>query len=934
MKSIVKFLFLLFPVLLTAQETGKITGKVIDPGTGQGMEKVIVFIQGTGIKVQTGPDGIFVMEKAPVGAYSLQIEKENYEMAVMPVVVKPGEILDLGEIMLWPALPENVELGVINISEQELGAGEEGPENISGILHSGQDAFSRTASFQFSNARFSLRGMDSKYSKVYFNGIPFNQLYDGRPQWSSWGGMNDVMRARELFSNLMPSDYGISGPLGGVNYNIKASDIRKTKRVSYALTNRNYTHRLMGSYATGMMKNGWALAALASVRYASEGHFEGTYYNAQSLFLAAEKRLNDKHALNFSFFITPNERGKSSPNTMEVYEYKGNRYNAYWGLQNDKKRNARVKKLMAPTAILTHNWNINSNTSLQSNLAFRQIETANSRIGYYNANNPDPTYYRYLPSYWLSKNNLPEAANRYYEFVSYGQIDWNYLYQANKTNTAEGGSARYYLYDDIVKDNSFYFTSNLNKRFSDRLIVNASVYYQKLTSEGYARMDDLLGAGFYFDRNPYAPVGMQDNDINNPGRKVYEGDKFNYNFLIHGQQMNGFAQVQYLTKYLDLHAAFSGGFTQYQREGLYKNPLFPDSYGKNQGKFFREYAFKSGVTFKLTGRHLIDANFLYQSKAPDMRNVYYNSRVSGDITPGIDNEIIGGFDISYIYRSPYFKSRLTAYFNNINNYTEIQRFFAQGISLNGVPGIPADINSNAFFLTQMVVGESRYYEGLEWGMEAQLTPEWKLNGALALGKHVYANNPEVYVASDLFNATYLGISHLNGYRLANGPQRAASIGVEYRSPKFWFVGLHFNYFDQTYINISPLLRTERFYLNPDTNEPYGAITDYLGNPDWDIPAVDNEILSDLLAQEKLESYTHLNLIGGKSWKVKDYYIGLFVLANNLLDKVVPTGGFEQSRKASYPELYVDEKINPVPVFGNKYWMSYGRNYFIMLSLRF
>ena len=934
MKHFLSTLFLLFSLFFYAQNTGNIQGRVTDSDTEEGIPGVLIAVEGAGLSVKTGEDGTFLLKNVPAGKVNVKIEKEGYETVMLPVIVKAGETSNVGTVLLWPAGAEQAEMGLINISDQELESDEENAENISGILHSGQDAFARAAAFQFSSARFSMRGMDSKYSTVYFNGIPFNQLYDGRPQWSSWGGLNDVMRARELYQNMVPVDYGIAGPIGGVNYNIKASDIRKTKKVSYAITNRSYRHRFMGTYATGLMKNNWAFAALGSVRLANEGYFEGTFYNAKSIFLAAEKRLNDKHGFNISVFFTPNMRGKSSPNTMEVYGYKNPRYNAYWGYQNDEKRNARIKKICAPTVILTHNWNIDQNTTLQTSIAGRQMKTANSRIGYYNANNPDPTYYRYLPSYWLATGNIVEAANRYYEFTQNGQIDWNYLYQANKTNTADEGSARYYWYDDVIKDQNLYFTSHLNKRLNNNLVLNATIFYQNIKSEGFAMMNDLLGAPFFYDRNPYAPAGMQDNDMNNPGRKISEGDKFLYDYLINGYQANGFIQAQYTTKYLDLYAGVSGGKTNYQREGLYKNPLFEDSYGQNEGKDFTEYAVKAGATFKITGRHMLDANILRQSKAPDMRNVYYNSRVSGDITPGIGNEEITSMDVSYIYRSPYLKSRLTAYVTRLDNYTEIQRFFAQGISLNGVEGIPTDINGNAFFLTQMVTGESRYYEGLEWGMEAQVAPEWKVTTALALGKHIYNNNPDVYVASDLFDATYLGTTYLAGYRLANGPQQAASIGVEYRSPHYWFAGLNFNYFNHSYINVSPLLRTERFYTDPDLNEPYAAIEDYQGHEDWDIPAVDEEILADLLKQEKIESYTHLNFIGGKSWKVKDYYIGLFVLVNNIFDNVSPTGGFEQSRKASYPELYVDKKINPIPVFGNKYWMSYGRNYFVMFSVRF
>ncbi|NPA46282.1 MAG: TonB-dependent receptor plug domain-containing protein [Chlorobi bacterium] len=926
---------------LWAQEgTGNILGKVKDAYTMEPLAGAHVYVKGTSSETTTGDDGTFELKDVPAGAQQLVIEKENYEPNVLGLTVVPGKSMNIGDVLVYPSeSDEERNLGLINLTDQDLQTDEESAETVSGILQSGMDAFQRAAAFQFGNARFSMRGLDSRFSTVYFNGIPMNQNYDGRPQWSAWGGLNDVMRAREMYPNITANDYGMGSLLGGVNYNVKASDIRKTTKVSYAMTNRSYRHRVMASYASGMQKNGWAYAFLVSSRYAGEGYFEGTFYDAKSVFAAVEKRLNDKHSLNLTVFTTPNKRGKSSPNTMEVYDMKGYRYNAYWGLQDGKQRNARRKKICSPTAILTHNWQIDLNTSLQTSVAFNRLKMANSRIGYYNANNPDPTYYRYLPSYWLSRENLPEAANAYLDFMQYGQINWDYLYRANMNNTADDGSARYYYYDDVTDDKNFTFNSNFNKRFSDAFTLSAAVNVRKFTSEGYAYMNDLLGAPFFYDKNPYADPGKEDNDLNNPNRKVGEKDKFSYDYIINGLKSSAYVQGQYFSKYLDLYGAFEYGMRTYQREGLYKNPMFDDSYGKGANIYHNEHAFKAGATFKITGRHLITANFMSQSKAPDMKTIYYNSRVSNDVVPGSDqvgmaNEKINGFDVSYIYRSPYLKTRITAYFNQVDNSTEIQRFFAEGISMNGVQGIPSNINGNAFFLTQIVTGESRYYEGLEFGAEAQLTPSWKATAAAAIGRHIYANNPDVYVASDIFGATYLGKSYLSGYRVANGPQQAYSIGVEYRSPHYWFAGMNLNYFNQNYISVSPILRTERFYLDPNTNEPYGEIENYRNHEDWDIPAVTGETLSDLLKQEKLASAVHLNFIGGKSWKVDKYYIGLFVLANNLLDDITPTGGFEQSRKASYPELYVDKKINSVPVFGNKYWMSYGRNYFVMLSVRF
>jgi hypothetical protein len=59
-------------------------------------------------------------------------------------------------------------------------------------------------------------------------------------------------------------------------------------------------------------------------------------------FFECRKKLNDSHSLNFTGFY-PNSRGKNSPNSAEVTELTSETYNSYWGYQDGKKRNARVK---------------------------------------------------------------------------------------------------------------------------------------------------------------------------------------------------------------------------------------------------------------------------------------------------------------------------------------------------------------------------------------------------------------------------------------------------------------------------------------------------------------------------------------------------------------------------------------------------------------
>ena len=93
------------------------------------------------------------------------------------------------------------------------------------------------------------------------------------------------------------------------------------------------------------------------------------------------------------------------------------------------------------------------------------------------------------------------------------------------------------------------------------------------------------------------------------------------------------------------------------------------------------------------------------------------------------------------------------------------------------------------------------------------------------------------------------------------------------------------------------------------------------------------IAQDLLRQEKFDDYMVMNMIGGKSWRIDNYYVGFFASINNILNQKYRTGGFEQGRNANYQELLQDVN-KPKRVFGPKYWYGRGTNYFLNLYFRF
>ena len=58
-----------------------------------------------------------------------------------------------------------------------------------------------------------------------------NKVYDGRAQWSNWGGLNDVLRNQEFTDGITPSTYSFGGLLGSNNINVRASEYSKGGRL-------------------------------------------------------------------------------------------------------------------------------------------------------------------------------------------------------------------------------------------------------------------------------------------------------------------------------------------------------------------------------------------------------------------------------------------------------------------------------------------------------------------------------------------------------------------------------------------------------------------------------------------------------------------------------------------------------------------------------
>ena len=909
-----------------------VKGVVVDYNSEKPLKNVSVTIKNNSTQLlKTNDLGVFILKKLGNGNAILELNLPGYETQNFQLDLI-GTTIDLGIIFLYPAIYGEDDFSTITLTDDELNNDTNSADNISGLLQSSKDIYLRTAAFEFSSSFFRVRGLDSENGKVLINGIEMNKVLNGRPQWSNWGGLNDVLRNQEFSSGLSPSDATFGGILGVTNINVRSSEQRKGTRISYASSNRSYIHRAMATHSSGVSKNGWAYTISASKRAGNEGYVDGTMYNANSLFTSIEKKINNNHSLSFTSIIAYNKRGKSAPQTQEVFDLKGIKYNSYWGSQNGKIRNSRVKEVAEPIFMLHHYWIIDENTTLNTNLSYQFGKIGNSRIdnngtkvdgdaldGNGNpyivnlgASNPDPTYYQKLPSY-----GLRQGVNNVYEieqgFLNDGQLNWNSLYNAN-LNVNNNGNSSYVLYEDRNDDVQFTANTILNKDISENITLNTRVQYTQLSSKNFAKIIDFLGGTGYLDADSFKE---KQNNLLDPLHIVRVGEPFKYNFNLYSNIIDGFVQGQLKYNKVDFYLAATISNTSHQRDGLFQNGGFPDnSLGKSDKLSFTNYGSKGGLTYKLTGRHLFDINAGYVTKAPNLRNSFSNSRENNTTVENLTSEKILSADVSYIFRSPIIQAKITGYYTKIQDATEISFFFADGIG-----------GDNTAFVQEILSGIDKKHFGAEVGIEVQVTPTIKLKTAGNFGQYTFNNNPNLYLTTENNNRSIeagfidgrkdFGISRLKNYKLAAGPQTAYSVGFEYRDPEYWFVGATVNFFDNIYVDIAPLTRTSNFA--DDGGIPFN---DY-----------NEDIAKQLLQQERFDNYMVVNMIGGKSWKTRNQYISFFASVGNILNTKYKSGGFEQGRNANYRQLKEDKDLE-IPVFGNKYWFGRGTTYFLNINYSF
>lgn len=801
-------------------------------------------------------------------------------------------------------------------------------QGISPILNAGRDAFMSAAAFNFSIARFRIRGYDNDYFDTYMNGIPTEYIDNGFGAYNLWANLNDVTRVRDNSLGLRPSNLAF-GSIGAI-YSIDSRASRQRKQTSVTIGTSNRTYDLRGgiTYGSGITKKGWSVCVSLFGRWAKSGYIKGTSMQSVSYFASVEKMFK-KQSIALTIFGAPTKQGKTSATTQEAYDLAGdNFYNPAWGYQNGKIRNSRVEYRHQPTMILTHEWKPKDNMNLLTAAGYSFGERSISSIDRNtNVQDPRPDYYKYLPSYFNDSGDVRNT--QLYEQLKNNpdqlQLNWARLYDVNNNvvpttvnnvngitgNSITGKNAVYI----VGNSTQFYHRFNFNTIYNvsvKKFDITAGLTYQFQKVNNYKKVIDLLGGDFYLDQNSFTDDSVFTNepitypDLNQPNHVVKVGDKYGYNYASVVHKTSFWAQVNHHLKHIDWFAAAEFSNTSQYREGYYKNGLTPnESQGKSKVYVYNNYALKAGLTYKINGRHYLYANGSYQTRAPFWDNLFISPRVR-NLANGVESEKIGSFEGGYIWNSPKFRMRATGYFTDFKDGSNVLVYFDDDY-----------FGLASYTLTNI---DRKHYGG-ELGFSADIYKGLSVNLAASIGKFYYTSRQTGTLTIDnLPNVKEVETIYTKNFYVPNVPQQAYSLGLNYRSKKYWYVSATVNFFDRFYTEIAPTHRTVRATDQVDpTSEQWTSI-------------INQE------RYNKKGQWT-LDMSGGYSWRLKstfkkmsvknagNYYIVLNAGISNLTNnKNFIVSGREQLR-FDYTEK------NPEK-FPTKYSYSFGVNFYANLTFRF
>ena len=745
----------------------KITGEVVDQ-TNQPLPGASIVVKGTANGTSTDFDGEFTLQAEAnsgtivisfIGFQSKEVSFSSSNAKLGTIQLQEDDSLD--EIILTAtsfAIDRKTPVAVSTLKsadiERKLGS-QEFPE----VLKSTPGVYATKSGGGFGDGRINLRGFNSENVAVMINGVPVNDMENGRVFWSNWAGLSDVTSAMQVQRGLGASKVAVPSIGGTINILSKTSDVQKGGNIIASTGNDGY-QKYGFTLSTGLMDNGLA-ATVSFAKIEGEGYIDGTQFKGFNYFVNLSKEINDNHKLSFTSFGAPQRHGqRQNRSTIDAYRNSesGNRFNPDWGYKNGQVTHIEDNFYHKSQTSLNHYWTMSDVTSL-STAVYASFGTGGG--GGTAGTNRD------LFSVRLGGSDQP--------------VDLDNIVEINRANGALGSEA---ILRASRNDHEWYgVLSTLKTKISDNLDLIAGLDLRTYTGKHFREVTDLLGGQYYFD----------DNNVNNPNAALSVGDKMGYNNDGQVGWCGFFGQLEYGTDNFNAFVSTSVQKTSYQRIEYFLYDISTEA-GRDLATSdkinLNGYSIKGGANFKLDDVQNVFANIGYFERPAIFTavfNGYNNTKVNADA----ENEKVFSMELGYGLRGEKFAANVNLYRTQWNDRT-----FTRNIRATE-PGAE-DYTAN-------LLGVNALHQGVEFDFTYKYSNKLNFTGMLSLGDWKWDNDlDDVPVFDENQNEVDRISLPIQGLRVSDAAQTTAALGMLY---KFWdktSITLDYNYFADLYARIDVL----------------------------------------------------------------------------------------------------------------------------------
>jgi len=767
MKKITQFLLLaialVFSTSVMAQST--VTGTIIDSETTTPLPGVNVIEKGTTNGVSTDFDGNFTLKTRSsdavivityVGFISQEISISG-DTDLGNIVLKSSffgleEIYVIASVAVDRKTP--IAVSTIKAEEIELKLGsQEFPE----ILKSTPGVYATRAGGGFGDGRINIRGFSSENVAVLINGIPVNDMENGRVYWSNWAGLGGVTSQMQVQRGLGASKLAVPSIGGTINIITKTTDVEVGGSVYTEVGNDNY--RKFGlTYSTGIMKNG--LATTISVdKTEGDSYIDGNEFTSFSYFINLSKRFNDKHKLSFSAFGAKQNHGqRQNRHLISTYRASesGIKFNSDWGYKNGQVTHVEDNFYHKPLISLNHYWTISDKTSVSTS-----------------------AYASYGTGGGGGTAGVNKFSNSDYRVGNLGPIDLDRIVDENIANGANGSTS---ILRASRNDHSWFgFLSTLKTNLSDNYVLLLGLDLRDYTGRHFREVTDLLG-GQYF---------AVDDDVNNPNTTVQVGDKFSYHNDGKVGWTGAFGQIEYSKNKVAAFASLSLSNTSYKRID-YFNYLDSDSLQETDGYNFFGYSIKGGLNYNINNNHTLFANLGYFEKAPGFNSVFLNFD-NEHINEDAENQKITSYELGYKFRSEKFAANVNLYSTQWKDRTLTRSFQ----------------NSDGTFSAANILGVNALHTGIELDFVYKASDKLSLSGMASFGDWTWQNDlTDIQIFDEEQNLIQTINLFIKDLHVGDAAQTTMALGMNYElMPKTNLI-IDYNYYDNLYSRYDPNGRSD------------------------------------------------------------------------------------------------------------------------------